>query len=456
VWDTKYRPLKFTDVLGQDGTVSVLKSRLKNGTATNTSYIFSGGAGCGKTTLARIFARASICLSLNPEDPEPCNECDNCTAFLEESSPAFREMDAASNGTIDIIRSIVDELDYAVYGSDIRIYLFDEVHRMSPGAQDVLLKPIEDKKLVCLLCTTELNKIRGPIRSRCESHVIRGINTDTIFVRMRMVLEREGVAFEEDAVRTVIDHCGGHVRDVLNKLEMIAQLGDVTVESVREYLDLGVVPLYYEILLALADQPRAVELVEQVCERVAPDEVSAGLAEASMNVYRVAKGLSANWSMVDRPLAQQVYQRFGDRVVRFAEHFLSTRHGTRTGLALNVLTVPWQDGKPLFIPPVLMPQSLPAAPVPIVQAPVVQAAPVAQAVAPDPAPTLVAPVIATTTAPVWDGDELGVCSKLPDRGKSAVVASTKPSLTPGMLKDVAVLQPVEWRATFEDQWRKRQ
>lgn len=454
--------MKFTDVLGQDGTVSVLKSRLKNGTATDTSYIFSGGAGCGKTTLARIFARATICLNRNPEDPEPCNECENCVAFLEEASPAFRELDAASNGTIDIVRSIVDELDYAVYGSDIRLYLFDEVHRMSPGAQDVLLKPIEDKKLVCLLCTTELNKIRGPIRSRCESHVIRGINTDIIFGRMQMVLTKEGVTFEEDAVRTVIDHCGGHVRDVLNKLEMIAQLGDVTVESVREYLDLGVVPLYYDILLALKDRPRAVELVEQVCERVAPDEVSAGLAEAAMNVYRVAKGLSANWSMVDRPRAQQVYQQFGDRVVLFAEHFLSSKHSNRTGLALDVLTAPLPDGCAALNLSVMVPSAAPVAASPVVavqtSAPVVAApvpASVAAPVAPAQGQAPSVPIV-SRTAPVWEGDDLGVNPKLPVRPNNGTSDSLKPVPDPSQAYKLPQIPPAEWKAVFSEQWRKRQ
>src|SRR5574343_185865 len=98
-WDTKYRPLKFGDVLGQEGSVQLLKARLAKGNALDTNYIFAGGHGQGKTTLARILARAMLCLDLNPADPEPCNECDNCTSVLQGSATAYVAQDAAPGGT---------------------------------------------------------------------------------------------------------------------------------------------------------------------------------------------------------------------------------------------------------------------------------------------------------------------------------------------------------------------
>ena len=126
MWDTKHRPLTFTDVLGQEGTVQVLKARLKNGTALDTSYIFSGGSGQGKTTIARIFARAMLCHSLDKTDPEPCNKCESCLSILNDTSMVFVEQDAASQGNIEQIRRIVDELPFTVMGAAKRIYLFDE------------------------------------------------------------------------------------------------------------------------------------------------------------------------------------------------------------------------------------------------------------------------------------------------------------------------------------------
>jgi hypothetical protein len=125
MWDLRYRPLLFSDVLGQEGAVQVLKQRLKNGSALDSSYIFSGGHGQGKTTIARVLARAMLCEHLT-EDQEPCNECENCLAILSDTSLAFHERDAASQGTIAVIREIVDELPFVVPGAPKHIHLFDE------------------------------------------------------------------------------------------------------------------------------------------------------------------------------------------------------------------------------------------------------------------------------------------------------------------------------------------
>lgn len=336
MWDIKYRPLKFADVLGQRGAVKVLKGRLIRGTAMDTSYIFSGGHGQGKTTLARILARAILCQNLG-EDGEPCNECENCEAILGETSMAFVELDAASQGTIDNIRGIVSDLPFVIPGAPRRIYLFDEAHRMSRDAQDVLLKPIEDKAMVAILCTTEPEKIRGPIRSRCEEHVIRRITREDILKRMQGALEAEGVQYEDDAILTTIDYCNGHVRDVFNKLEMVAQLGPVSVEAVRANLNLSVVSTFYDILLSLGDPSRAVELVEQACDRVGPEDVATGLAEAAMNAYRLAKGMFVEFVLMDREKATRVFEVYGDSTTALAQYFLSTRRVTKVGLVCSIV-----------------------------------------------------------------------------------------------------------------------
>lgn len=337
MWDIKYRPLRFSDVLGQDGAIHVLRNRLKAGTAKDTSYIFSGGHGQGKTTLARILARAILCENLG-EDGEPCNACDNCQAVLTETSAAFAELDAASNGTIDKVRSIVDDLAFSVYGSDKRIYLFDEAHRMSRDAQDVLLKPVEDKRMIAILCTTEAEKIRGTIRSRCEEHVIRRVPREAILARMQSMMAAEAVPFEDDAILTVIDFCNGHIRDIINRLGTLAQMGPVSLEAVRENLHLGMVPVYYQILLALTEPGKAVELVDRACDTVVPDEVASGLAEAAMNSYRVANGMFASFTSVDRALAVEAHTKYGAAIVPLAEHFSRSRYNTKVALLCDVLT----------------------------------------------------------------------------------------------------------------------
>lgn len=367
MWDVRYRPLKFADVLGQEGSVEVLKSRLRKGTGLETSYIFSGGHGQGKTTLARILARALLCLDL--QDGEPCNKCTNCLDILNEASAGFTEMDAASKGTIDVARGIVDDLPFVVQDVAKRIYLFDEAHRMSRDAQDVLLKPLEDKRLVGIFCTTEPEKIRGPIRSRCEEYPIRKVTREDIFRRMAWVLGQENVTFEEDAVMTVIDYSQGHVRDILNRLEMIAQLGPITQDSVRDHLKLSVVSTYYDILLFLGDPASAVRLVEAACDEMDPGDIATGIAEAAMNSFRLANGMHADFSLVDRERAKKVYEMYGANITSLAEYFLQDYRPTKISLISNVVRCCSSKSAPKAPvlasgPPVLVqaPQALQATP----------------------------------------------------------------------------------------------
>jgi DNA polymerase III subunit gamma/tau len=495
MWDIRYRPLKFSDVLGQQGAIQLLKARLSRGSALDSSYIFAGGHGQGKTTIARILARAALCQDLNKDDPEPCNACDNCTAILDGAPSAFDEKDAASGGTIDIVRSMVDDLPFSVMNASKRVWLFDEAHRMSIGAQDVLLKPLEEKLVVGIFCTTEAEKIRGPIRSRCEEHTIRKVTRDDVLVRMKMILTAEGVEHEDDAVLTVIDFSGGHVRDVVNKLEMISQLGGLTTANVRDYLNLGVVTAYYDTLLALGDTARAISLVEEACDRVGPDEVAAGLAEAAMNSYRLANGMYADFVYVDRTLAQAVYGRFGTHLLSLAEFFLRMRYPTRLGLICDIVALA-QNGGAVAVPtatsapPVILiaasaPVSAPVQPYvastptvaqsqTVVQTPSVaqaaQQAPIAQqpaAVPPAPARTL-APLASNTKIradgigalgsgdglALTDDDHKGVPQGWPRR--SSASADVIPFSFQGGLDDEnKPLQADEWKREFDRTWGAR-
>lgn len=413
MWDIRYRPKNFSDVMGQEGPIEVFKSRLQKGAALDTSYIFSGGAGRGKTTLARIWSRAMICQSLT-SDFEPCNQCDNCKDALDESSAAITEMDAASRGTMEHVRNIVDTLPFMVEGSSKKVYIIDECHRMSKDAQDALLKPIEDKRMVAILCTTETEKIRGTIKTRCEEHQIRSITRDIVLKRMKHILEQEKVEYEDDAVLTVIDRSGGHVRDVINKLEMLGQLGPVTIESVREYLNLGLVSKYYEILLALGDPAKSITLTEQVLDSLPAEDLSEGLAEAAMNSFRLAHNMFADFSYVDRNLAQQVYAMYGDKVTHLAEFFLRSYRVTRTSLISDLVSC--QGGIP---DKTVTPTT--AAPV------VVQAAPrVVEATPQVPAPVQTT-TVAVASAPV------AVEAKLPEKVQLTEVE--RKAIPPSMPRD---------------------
>ena len=339
MWDLEHRPLKFSDVLGQPGTVQLLKARLARGTALDANYIFAGAFGGGKTTLARILARALLCQNLDKSDPEPCNECDNCLDVLQGRPGAYVEQDAASGGNIENIRGILEDLPFAIFGAPKRVYVFDECHRLSRDSQDALLKPLEEKRLVGIFCTTEPDKIRGPIRSRCEEYALRKVTREDILARMKDILAKHEIPHEDDAVLTVIDYSGGHVRDIVNRLEMVSQTGEVSLAAVREYLNLSVVSTYYDILLALREPKLAIALAEQLCARLGADEVAAGLAEAAMNAFRLHHGMFADFVYVDKSLGQRLYAVYGDEVVRLAEHFLRQRYTSKIALFCDLLNL---------------------------------------------------------------------------------------------------------------------
>lgn len=355
MWDIKYRPNKYADVLGQEGNVKLLKARLARGTAYDTSYLFQGGHGKGKTTLARIHARAMLCQRLNKEDPEPCNECDNCLAVLRDQCDAFSERDAASQGKIDHIRALVEKLGFAVGNARMRIELFDEAHRIGDGAQDVLLKPLEEKKLVGMFCTTEPNKIKGTIRTRCEEYVLRPVTREDILKRAKSICEAEGVASEDDALLTIIDNSGGHIRDIINKMEMISQVGAINVANTRDYLHLGAINIYYEILLNLPNPAKAIELIDQACENVAPEEVVEGIAEAAMNSFRLANNMYTDFVLVNRDLGKQVYDLYKEGTIRLSDYFLRNKYSSRVTLMRDVLLLTQLEGN---LPPKGPPQPL--------------------------------------------------------------------------------------------------
>jgi DNA polymerase III gamma/tau subunit len=374
-------------------------------------------------------------------------------------------MDAASRGTIDNVRAIVDSLPFLVAGASKRIYIFDEVHRMSRDAQDVLLKPLEDKLLVGIFCTTEPDKIRAPIRSRCEEHQIRRITREHVFARLTWVLTQEGVTYEDDAVWTVVDHSLGHVRDALNTLEMLAQLGPVTLTSAREHLNLSDVTRYYEILLALGDTSTAVQLIEEICDRVSPDAVSEGLAEAAMNSFRLANNMVADYSRVDRDLAARVWTKYQAGVIRLVEYLMKPGRVTRSSLICDAVLCasgapdrPAQQQAPVFF-----------VAAPTIPAPVSTAAPTAMSTAKEPTAKESTPalpqhnpaklVVAAPTVTGLRADGIGNLGSPDVQALTSmdVVAvpreasrgqKTDPVPKPKVLSREGFLTPPEWRLKF--------
>ena len=329
--DTRYRPLRFDDVIGQDASVKVLRQFVRTGTGFHQSYVFSGFHGSGKTTLGRILARALLCEA--PVDGDPCDKCDSCLSILNHgTSECFTEFDAATNSGKDDIRSIVETLNYDTFSGKRRIYLMDEAHRLSKDALDALLKPMEDtvrggedKLLVCIFCTTEPERMRSTIFSRCApAFVIRRVTPERIADRLAYVADTEGIPYERDALVLIAEATECHIRDGLKSLEGVSMLGGATKENVQSYLRLNVNALYLDILLNLGlDLATVLETAEQVMQSVSPATAYERLAEAAMLAYRVSMNAARPPSYWSKDLMVEVGQRHGDHLVGFADTFAS-------------------------------------------------------------------------------------------------------------------------------------
>lgn len=214
----KFRPGSFEDVKGQDPIVTTLKNQIK-AERIGHAYLFCGTRGTGKTTIAKIFAKAVNCE--NPVDGSPCGECALCKAISSGASMNVIEIDAASNNGVDNIREIVDEVSYSPAEGKYKVYIIDEVHMLSIGAFNALLKTLEEPPsyVIFILATTEVHKIPITILSRCQRYDFRRITIDTIMDRLKELMETEDVKVEDKALRYIAKTADGSMRDALSLLD---------------------------------------------------------------------------------------------------------------------------------------------------------------------------------------------------------------------------------------------
>ena len=214
----KFRPCRFEDVKGQEHIVTTLQNQIK-ADRIGHAYLFCGTRGTGKTSIAKIFARAVNCE--NPVEGSPCGECASCKAIAAGVSMNVIEIDAASNNGVDNIREIVDEVSYSPAEGRFKVYIIDEVHMLSIGAFNALLKTLEEPPscVIFILPTTEVHKIPITILSRCQRYDFRRISIETIAERLRELMEKEQVQVEEKALRYIAKTADGSMRDALSLLD---------------------------------------------------------------------------------------------------------------------------------------------------------------------------------------------------------------------------------------------
>ena len=262
----EYRPQRFEDVVGQEHVIRTLKNEILSGNIGH-AYMFSGTRGTGKTTAAKIFARALNCL--NPIDGEPCNECAMCKSILDESSVDIFEIDAASNNSVDDIRELRENVKYSPAEAKYKVYIIDEAHMLSKGASNALLKTIEEppEYVVFIFATTEPNKMIPTVLSRCQRFDFKRITTEEMKSRMRYICEKEGVEAEEDALSVIARNSQGALRDALSILDRCMLFGDdrLKYEDVVEVLGIVNIDDIFELSDAIIEQ-NIVKAMEKVGE----------------------------------------------------------------------------------------------------------------------------------------------------------------------------------------------
>ena len=239
----KYRPTTFDEVVGQDIIIRTIKNEIKNNKL-NHAYIFSGPRGTGKTSTAKIIAKTINCD--NPENLTPCNKCVNCTLYNNKQITDIIEIDAASNNGVDEIRELRNNVNLVPASGKYKVYIIDEVHMLTIGAFNALLKTLEEPPahVIFILATTEIHKIPNTILSRCQKFDFNKISVNKIKERLNFIIKEEKIDIEEDAITEIARLADGGMRDALSILDQVVAYSDstITVDNIHEIN--GTIPQY--------------------------------------------------------------------------------------------------------------------------------------------------------------------------------------------------------------------
>lgn len=265
----KFRPLKFEDMVGQEHITKTLKNQIMAGRVGH-AYLMSGGRGTGKTTSAKILARAVNCL--NPQNGEPCNECEICKEILDGSLTDVVEMDAASNNSVEDIRAIRDEVNFLPTKAKYRVYIIDEVHMLSVGAFNALLKTLEEppEHVKFILATTEPQKLPATILSRCQRFDYKKIKDEDVIKRLKIICAESNIQITDDALKTIAVLSEGAMRDAISILERCSQESseEITIELVKDLVGLPSLEAIHKLTKAMLenDETLALQAIDNVVD----------------------------------------------------------------------------------------------------------------------------------------------------------------------------------------------
>jgi len=331
----RMRPRKFGEVMGQEGAVQVLLKIVQEAWRPN-ALAYTGPFGTGKTTLARLTARALLCDSptfstvqmglpenLRGKPYEPCGLCDSCQAMDNENHPNYVEVDAASQGAVNDVRAMKDMVQYRT-GDKIKIIVYDESHMLSVPAQNALLQILEEgqEHVMFGFCTTESGKMLPTILSRCIELQMRLLKTELIAARLTEVATREAINFEPKALSIIATYVRGHARDSMVFLEQLSQMAPVVTEDlVRQFLKLD---RYVEVykLLCEKDKKSAFEQLEALLCTLAAADLTASIGEVLINAYRLTINIDNSTATDKAWLARVVEARGKDSLLPTAEAIL--------------------------------------------------------------------------------------------------------------------------------------
>ena len=250
----KFRPITFSELVGQEHITKTLRNQIM-ADRVGHAYLFNGGRGTGKTSSAKILARAINCL--NPKDGEPCNECEICKGALNGSLTDIVEMDAASNNSVEDIRSIREEVNFLPTKAKYRVYIIDEVHMLSPGAFNALLKTLEEppEHVKFILATTEPQKLPATILSRCQRFDFKRISNEDIIKRLEIVCKESNIEISEGALKIIAVLAEGAMRDALSILERCVQDGEnkIDEDKIKDLVGIPKITYVHSIVEAIAE-----------------------------------------------------------------------------------------------------------------------------------------------------------------------------------------------------------